>query len=39
MDELRVKSSLLEPALQNREKGEVIEAAFLEEEETESSDN
>jgi recombination protein RecA len=39
MDELRVKSSLLEPALQNREKGDVIEAAFLEEEETESSDN
>ena len=39
MDELRVKSSLLEPALQNREKGEVIEPAFLEEEETESPEN
>ncbi|MBM3632016.1 MAG: recombinase RecA [Alphaproteobacteria bacterium] len=38
MDELRVKSSLLEPALQNREKGEVIEASFLEEEEESSGD-
>lgn len=38
MDELRVKSSLLEPALQNREKGEVIEASFLEEEAESSED-
>jgi recombination protein RecA len=38
MDELRVKSSLLEPALQNREKGEVVEASFLEEEAESSED-